>query len=151
MKASVTLFVPTLLVQTETVKHDNIRESDRHDRRYMYIPSFALPIYKTTGHAQPYVCCCCCYCTTYYWLVLLGVFFLLPTLLRKLHGDGCCCTEPSEKFRVRLRYDYEKKHVSRDSKMCCCCCRFCCGAPTTDERIHALVLHDASQIDYCRY
>ena len=29
-----------------------------------------------------------------------------------------------------------KKHVSRDSKMCCCC-RFCCGAPTTDERIHA--------------
>ena len=23
-----------------------------------------------------------------------------------------------------------------------------CGAPTTDERIHAPVLHDASQIDY---
>ena len=67
-------------------------------------------------------------------------FFLLPTLLRKLHGDGCCCTEPSETFRVRPRYDYEKKHVSRDSKMCCCCCRFCCGAPTTDERIHAPVL-----------
>ena len=37
-------------------------------------------------------CCCCCYCTTYCWLVLLGVCFLfLPTLLRKLHGDGCCC------------------------------------------------------------
>ena len=97
-------------------------------------------------------CCCCCYCTTYCWLVLLGVFFpFLPTLLRKLHGDGCCCTERSEKFRVLPRYDYEKKHVSRDSKMCCCCCRFCCGAPTTDERIHAPVLHDASQIDYCRY
>ena len=80
-----------------------------------------------------------------------SVFFLfLPILLRKLHGDGCCCTEPSEKFRVRPRYDYEKKHASRDSKMCCCC-RFCCGAPTTDERIHAPVLHDASQIDYCRY
>ena len=47
----------------------------------------------------------------------------LPTLLRKLHGDGCCCTEPSEKFRVRPRYDYEKKRVSRDSKMYCCCCR----------------------------
>ena len=78
-------------------------------------------------------------------------FFFLPTLLRKLHGDGCCCTEPSEKFRVRPRYDYEKRHVSRDSKMCCCCCRFCCGAPTTDERIHAPVLHDASQTDYCRY
>ena len=70
----------------ETVKHDNIRESDRHDRRYMYIPSFALPIYKTTSHAKPYLCCCCCCCcTTYCWLVLLGVFFFLPTLLRKLH------------------------------------------------------------------
>ena len=44
-----------------------------------------------------------------------------------------------------------KKHVSRDSKMCCCCYRFWCGAPATDERIHAPVLHDASQIDYCRY
>ena len=44
-----------------------------------------------------------------------------------------------------------KKHVRRDSKMCCCCCRSCCGAPTTDERIHAPVLHDASQIAYCRY
>ena len=53
------------------------------------------------------------------------------------------------------RYDQgttmRKKHVSRDSKICCCCCRFCCGAPTTDERIHAPVLHDASQIDYCRH
>ena len=39
-------------------------------------------------------------------------FFFLPTLLRKLHGDGCCCTEPSEKFRVRPRYDYEKKRES---------------------------------------
>ena len=56
---------------------------------------------------------------------------------------GCC--------RVLRRYDYEKKRVSRDSKMCCCCCRLCCGAPTTDEIIHASVLHDASQIDYCRY
>ena len=80
-----------------------------------------------------------------------SVFFFIPTLWRKLHGDGCCCTEPSEKFRVRPRYEYEQKHVSRDSKMCCCCCRFCCGAPTTDEKIHAPLLHDASQIDYCRY
>ena len=47
--------------------------------------------------------------------------------------------------------DYEKKLVSRDSKMCCCCCHFCCGAPATDERIHAPVLHDASQIHYCMY
>ena len=53
--------------------------------RDRYIPSFALPIYKTTCHAKPYhLCCCCfccccgwccCYCTTYCWLVLLGVFF----------------------------------------------------------------------------
>ena len=43
-----------------------------------------------------------------------------------------------------------KKHVRRDPKMCCCCCRFCCGAPTTDET-HAPVLHDASEIAYCRY
>ena len=35
--------------------------------------------------------------------------------------------------------------------MCCCCCRFCCGAPATDIRIHAPVLHDALQIYYCRY
>ena len=50
-------------------------------------------------------------------------------------------------------YEYEKKkHVRRDSKMCCCCCcRFCCGAPTTGERMHAPVLHVASQIAYCRY
>ena len=27
-----------------------------------------------------------------------------------------------------------------------CCYCFCCGAPTTDERIHAPVLYDASQI-----
>ena len=26
-----------------------------------------------------------------------------------------------------------------------------CSVLTTDERIHAPVLHDASQIDYCRY
>ena len=46
-----------------------------------------------------------------------------------------------------------KQHLRRDSKMCCscCCCHFCCGAPTTDERIHATVLHDASHIAYCRY
>ena len=73
----------------ETVKHDNIRESDRHDRRYMYIPSFALPIYKTTCHAKPYLCClcccccCCCYCTTYCWLVLLGVFSFSSNSLAK--------------------------------------------------------------------
>ena len=124
--------------------HDHTRESDRHDRRYMYIPSFALPMYKTTCHAKPYLCCRC-FCTTYCWLVLFGVFFLfLPTLLRKLHGDGCCCTEPSETFRVRPRYDYEKKHVSRDSKMCCCCCRFCFGCSDDrrkNTRTGALMIH----------
>ena len=50
-------------------------------------------------------------------------------------------------------YESEKKHVRRDSKMCCCCCwcRYCSGAPTIDERIHAPVLHDESQTAYCRY
>ena len=45
---------------------------------FMYIPSFALPIYKTTCHAKRYLCCCCCccccYCTMYCWLVPLRVF-----------------------------------------------------------------------------
>ena len=31
----------------------SIRESDRHDLRYMCIPSYALPIYKTTCDAKP--------------------------------------------------------------------------------------------------
>ena len=101
----------------------------------MYIPSFALPISKTTCHAKPYLCCCfCCCCCCCYLIVLLLLhyvllvgparcfFLFLPTLLQKLHGDGCCCTEPSENFLVRSRCDYEKKHMSRDSKMCCCCC-----------------------------
>ena len=75
----------------ETVKHNN-RESDRHGRRYMCVPSLVLPIYETTCHAKPYLCCCCfccccswwcCYCTPFYWLVLRDVFFLfLPTLLQ---------------------------------------------------------------------
>ena len=38
----------------ETVKQ-NIREIDRHDRRYMYIPSFAFPI-DNTCPAKPYFC-----------------------------------------------------------------------------------------------
>ena len=42
-------------IDCTTVKHDNIRERDRHDGRYMYIPSFALPMYKTTCHAKPYL------------------------------------------------------------------------------------------------
>ena len=121
----------------------------------MYIPSFALPMYKTTCHAKPYLCCCCCcccYCTTYYWLVLLDVFFFFFQL-------SCECYMVMDVFAQNPQkssgYDQgttmRKKLVSRDSKMCCCCCRFCCGAPTTDERIRAPVLHDASQIDYRRY
>ena len=39
----------------ETVKHDKIRESDRYDGWYMYIPSFALLMYKTTCHAKPFL------------------------------------------------------------------------------------------------
>ena len=77
-----------------------------------------------------------------------GTSALCVTCFFDWHGGGCCCTEPSKSNE----YEYEKEHLlRRDSKMCCCCCRFCCGAPTTDERIHAPVLHDASQITYCRY
>ena len=71
-------------------------------------------------------------------------FLFLPTLLPKLHGDACCRTEPSQMFRVRPRYDYEKKHVSRDSKMCCCCCRFCFGCSDDrrkNTRTGALMIH----------
>ena len=78
------------------------------------------------------------------WSCSVCFFLFLPTLLRKLHGDGCYCTEPSEKFRVRPRYDYEKKHVSRDSKMCCCCCRFCCGAPTKEYTYPYSMMHRRS-------
>ena len=31
-----------------------------------------------------------------------SVLFFILTLLRKLYGVGCCCTEPSEKSRVRI-------------------------------------------------
>ena len=43
------------------------------------------------------------------WSCSVFLYFL-PTLLRKLHGDGCC-TEPSEKFRVRPRYDLSLIHI----------------------------------------
>ena len=61
---------------------------------YMYIPSFALPIYKTTCHAKPYLCCCCCccrccccYCTAYCWLVLLGVFLFFFQLSCEIYME----------------------------------------------------------------
>ena len=84
----------------------------------MYVPSFALPIYKTTCHTNLTSAAAAgagagagagllLHC-----VLLVGparcFFLFLPTLLRKLHGDGCCYTEPSETFRVRPRYDYEK-------------------------------------------
>ena len=50
---------------------------------------------------------------TWWWM-------LLYRTLRKVPGTT----------KVRLW----EKYVSRDFKMCCCCCRFCCGAPTTDEK-----------------
>ena len=58
---------------------------------------------------------------------------------------------PQERSGYDQGSTMRKKHLSRDCKMCCCCCRSCCVAPTTDERIHPPVLHDASQIDNCRY
>ena len=125
----------------ETVKHDNNRESDRHDGRYRYIPSFALPtctkrhvmlnltstVVCNTGTSALYVC----------------------NLLSLINMVVDAVVQNPQKSN---EYEYEKKHLRRDSKMCCCCCcRFCCGAPTTAKRIHAPVLHDALQIAYCRY
>ena len=117
-----------------------IRESDRHDGRYMYIPSFALPTCTkrhvmlnltstrvcNTGTSALYV----------RNLLLWITWWMLYRTLRKVTNTNI-----------------RKQHLRRDSKMCCscCCCHFCCGAPTTDERIHATVLHDASHIAYCRY
>ena len=84
--------------QNETVKQ-NIREIDRHDRRYMYIPSFAFPISKTTCHAKPYL--------------YMSVQYQLRDVNEGVGGR-------------LIGYCFQG-----------CCCRFCCGAPTTDERIHA--------------
>ena len=103
----------TISQLNETVKRDNIRKSDRHDRRYMDIPHLSscqstkgnVMLNLTSAAAACCCCCCrcCCYLTTCCWLLLLGFFFLfLPTLSRKLHGDGCC-TETTEKFWVRPR------------------------------------------------
>ena len=44
-------------------------------------------------------------------------------------------------------YEYEKKNMYVVTPRCAAVC----GAPTTDERTHAPVLHDASQIAYCTY
>ena len=89
---------------------------------------------------------------TYCWLVLRGIFFFFFQLSCESYMVMDVVVQNTQKSSG---YDQgttvRKKHVSRDSKMCCCCCRFCCGAPTADERTHAPVLHDASQIDYCRY
>ena len=85
------------------------------------------------------------------WSCSVFLFFF-PTLLRKLHVVmDVAVQNPQKSSGYDQGTTMRKKHVSRDSKMCCCCCRFCCGAPTADERIHAPVLHDASHVDYCRY
>ena len=87
---------------------------------------------------------------TYCWLVLLGVFFFFFQLSCESYMVMDVVVQNPQKSSG---YDQSTttRNVSLDVKMCCCCCRFCCGAPTTDERIHAPVLHDASLIDYCRY
>ena len=84
-------------------------------------------------------------------LVLIGVFFFFF----QLSCESCMVMDvvvqnPPKSSGYDQGTTMTKKHVSRDFKLCCCC-RFCCCAPTTDERIHAPVLHDASQIDYFRY
>ena len=86
---------------------------------------------------------------TYCWLVLLGIFIAFFQLSCESYMVmDVFVQNPQESSGYDRGTTMRKKHVSRDSKVCCCCCRFCCGAPTTDERIHAPVLHDASQIDY---
>ena len=114
-------------------------------------------------------CCCCCYCKlasaaassaaaaaaaialrTAGWSCSVFFFFFQLSCESYMVMD-VVVQNPQKSSGYDQGTTMRKKHVNRDSKMCCCCCRFCCGAPTTDERIHAPVLHDASQIDYCRY
>ena len=78
----------------ETVKHDNIREIDRRDGRYMYIPSFALPT-CTKQHVMLNL--------TSTGVCITGTqHCMCVTCFFDQHGGGCCCTEPSEKQRVRI-------------------------------------------------
>ena len=88
---------------------------------------------------------------TYCWLVLLGIFSFPSNSLAKATWWWMLFYRTLRKVPGTTKVRLWEKHVSRDFKMCCCCCRFWCGAPSTDERINAPVLHDASQIDYCRY
>ena len=138
---------------------DNIRESDRHDRRYMYVPSFALPIYKTTCHDKPYLCCCCywwwwwccCCCTTYCWLVLLGVSFFSFQLSCESYMWWMLLYITLRKFPGTIKVRLWEKTCEPWLQDVLLLPSLCCGAPTTDERVHAPVLYDASQIAYCRY
>ena len=133
--------LPGIPQLNETVRHDNIRESDRHDRRYMYVPSFALAIYKTACHAKPYLC---------YLYRSVQYRYLSNVCLQLASLINMWWMLMYRTLRKVTSTNMRKKHV-RDSKMCCCCgCGFCCGDPTTDERIHAPVLHDASETAYWR-
>ena len=67
--------------------HPRVLESDR-------TPAFLLLLLL---RASPLLLLLLLHCL----LVLLGVLFLILILLRKLY-DGGCCTEPSEKYRVRI-------------------------------------------------
>ena len=63
---------------------------------------------------------------------------LFITGVRELFRESYMVVDVVQNPQKSNVYEHEKKHVRRDSKMCCCCyCRLCCGAPTTDERIHA--------------
>ena len=87
----------------------------------------------------------------WYWVATTRVF-LFWVLVTTMDTTACKLVDPT----LLSWWPFDGKalrlgQLSRDSKMCYCCCRFCCGAPTTDETIHAPVPHDASQIAYCRY
>ena len=93
-------------------------------------------------------CCCCrrrCYCNIL--LVLLGVFFSSNSLARSI-------MDVVQNSQKRSGYEYEKMYVVTPR---------CAAAAVadvlllllfllwcSDERIPVAVLHDASQIDYCR-
>ena len=106
----------------------------------MYIPSFALPMYKTTCHAKPYLYRSVHYrysalyvCNLFLWLTWWWV--LLYRTLRKV---------TSTNMRENI-YVVTPRSAAAAAVVPAVVPR----RPT--KRIHAPVLHDALQIAYCRY
>ena len=86
----------------------------------------------------------------YCWLVLLGVLFFPSQLPRE------SCTSMMDVVRTLRKAPgtntnniYEKMYVA--TARCAAAVVSAAVGWCSDERIRAPVLHDASQIDYCRY